>query len=83
MKKMLWLALLLSFGVPAREAVASGWRKDSSALARANSHMRGRILDFTANHGEDHRMWSPAMGQKRDLYIYLPPCYDPNLCYPA
>ncbi|MFO0969008.1 MAG: alpha/beta hydrolase-fold protein [Gemmataceae bacterium] len=82
MKKMLWLALLVSLAVPLHEARASGWRKDSSALAKANLHMKGRIVDFTANHGGDYRMWSPAMGQKRDLYVYLPPCYDPNMRYP-
>ena len=48
-----------------------------------NSCIRGQILDFTHNHGHDHRIWSPALCQKRDLYVYLPPCYDPAKRYPV
>ncbi|MFO0964154.1 MAG: alpha/beta hydrolase-fold protein [Gemmataceae bacterium] len=42
----------------------------------------GTVLDFTHNHGADRRIWSNALCQKRDLYVYLPPCYDPTKRYP-
>jgi pimeloyl-ACP methyl ester carboxylesterase len=49
---------------------------------RVQSHLHGQVLDFTRNHGADRRIWSPALCQKRDLYVYLPPCFDPNKTYP-
>jgi S-formylglutathione hydrolase FrmB len=41
------------------------------------------VLDFTHNHGADRRIYSPALDEKRDLYVYLPPGFDPNRLYPA
>jgi S-formylglutathione hydrolase FrmB len=41
------------------------------------------LVDHTHNHGADRRIWSPTLGQKRDLYVYLPPGYDPGRCYPV
>ncbi len=38
--------------------------------------------DHTWNHGEDRRLFSPILGMKRDLYVYLPPGYDPAVAYP-
>jgi S-formylglutathione hydrolase FrmB len=49
---------------------------------RINNHLHGRILDFTHNHHADHRLWSNALQQKRDLYVYLPPGFDPVKKYP-
>jgi pimeloyl-ACP methyl ester carboxylesterase len=54
----------------------------SRHLDRVNAKLHGRVVDFTHNHGADHRIWSPALGQKRDLYVYLPPGFDPNRRYP-
>lgn len=45
--------------------------------------LAGRLVDHTSNHGGDRRIWSAALGQRRDLYVYLPPGYDPNLRYPV
>lgn len=47
-----------------------------------NLNLQGQLLDFTHNHGHDRRIWSPALGQCRDLYVYLPPGYCPNKKYP-
>ena len=51
-------------------------------LDRLNSELQGKVLDFTANHGADNRIWSEALGEKRDMYVYLPPGYDPRQAYP-
>jgi S-formylglutathione hydrolase FrmB len=40
------------------------------------------VLDFTHNHGADRRIYSQALCGKRDLYVYVPPGYDPNKKYP-
>jgi S-formylglutathione hydrolase FrmB len=48
-----------------------------------NRELAGQVLDFTANHGQDRRIYSPALGEKRDLYIYLPPGYDGQRQFPA
>src|SRR5262245_2098911 len=51
-------------------------------LGRVQRRLCGQMLDFTRNHGADHRIWSPALCQRRDLYVYLPPGYDPAKKYP-
>ncbi|MBI3409027.1 MAG: hypothetical protein HY040_11825 [Planctomycetes bacterium] len=51
-------------------------------VQRINSHIQGQLLDFTNNHGHDRRIWSPALGKRRDLYVYLPPGFDTRKKYP-
>jgi S-formylglutathione hydrolase FrmB len=48
-----------------------------------NGSLQGSVLDYTRNHGVDRRIYSPALGERRDLYVYLPPGYDPRHTYPA
>jgi enterochelin esterase-like enzyme len=51
-------------------------------LASLNSKLRGHIVDVTNNHGRDNRFLSPALGTRRDMYVYTPPGYDGQKPYP-
>lgn len=51
-------------------------------LHRINREIGGQVLDFTRNHGCDRRIWSQSLCEKRDMYVYLPPGYDPSRRYP-
>jgi S-formylglutathione hydrolase FrmB len=74
------LTLAVFLVIPAG-ACAAGPRGDE--LARLNERIGGRVLDYTANHGADRRIFSPALRQRRDLYVYLPPNFDPAQRYPV
>jgi pimeloyl-ACP methyl ester carboxylesterase len=58
-------------------AVLGHWKLDC-----VNADLHGQVVDFTHNHGHDQRIWSSALCQKRDLYVYLPPGFDPQRQYP-
>ncbi len=47
-----------------------------------HTSLRGKLLDFTHNHGIDRRMFSRSLFQKRDLYVYLPPNFSKDEQYP-
>jgi hypothetical protein len=51
-------------------------------IDRVNQRLSGVVIDYTNNHGSDHRIFSPILGMPRDLYVYLPPGYDPHRAYP-
>jgi S-formylglutathione hydrolase FrmB len=68
---------VLSLVMPARAQLLS-----NRGLVRKNQNLAGRILDFTGNHGEERRLYSPILGMRRDLYVYLPPGYTPSKAYP-
>jgi len=55
---------------------------DMVSLEHLNRKLDGRVVDHTWNHGADCRIYSPILGRPRDLYIYLPPGYDPSVAYP-
>jgi S-formylglutathione hydrolase FrmB len=69
--------LLATAVVPARAQVF-----DLVNLDHLNSKLHGRVIDFTKNHGADRRLCSSILGRPRDLYVYLPPGYDPAVAYP-
>src|SRR5438309_2333564 len=51
-------------------------------LRQLNGQLAGRVDDYTANHGQDNRLWAASLGQKRDVYVYVPPGYDAAKRYP-
>ena len=51
-------------------------------IDRLNRELGGRVIDLTRNHGVDRRLFSRALGEKRDMYVYVPPNYDPRKQYP-
>lgn len=40
-------------------------------------NLKGELIDLTNENGKDNRIWSDTLGAYRNLYIYLPPDYDP------
>lgn len=48
-----------------------------------NRRLAGQVVDHTANHGVDRRIYSKSLGQYRDIYVYLPPGFDPESRYPV
>jgi len=70
--------LLISLLVPAE----AGWPGHRHALDRVAARLCGQLIDHTHNHGADRRIWSAALCQRRDLYVYLPPGFDPSRRYP-
>jgi S-formylglutathione hydrolase FrmB len=71
------LIVLASWAATARSQVF-----DLVNLDRLNGKLCGRVVDHTWNHGQDRRIYSPILEMKRDLYVYLPPGYDPAVAYP-
>ena len=51
-------------------------------VVHLNEKISGSVIDFTNNHRVDRRFYSPALEQKRDMYVYVPPGYDPKERYP-
>src|SRR5258708_37578964 len=51
-------------------------------IRQLNARLAGHVDDYTTNHGPDNRIESPSLGQKRDIYVYVPPGYDPAKRYP-
>lgn len=78
------LAMLASLTVAIGLLPATGMRPRTwTSISRVNRKLCGQLIDYTRNHFCDRRMWSNALCQKRDLYVYLPPCFDPNRRYPG
>jgi S-formylglutathione hydrolase FrmB len=78
MLRLVAVALLIASASLPAEAQLFNWVN----LDRLNRRLDGRVVDYTANHGRDRQIFSPILGMKRDLYVYLPPGYDPKLAYP-
>jgi S-formylglutathione hydrolase FrmB len=80
---MHWLALGFVLVLPVPSAQARDWfGRGRRELEATNTRLHGQVIDYTHNHGADNRIWSETLGEKRDLYIYLPPGFDPAKQYP-
>lgn len=77
------LALLLATAALALPPGPVAHLLTAGKFQRVNAGLAGQLLDFTDNHGADNRLWSPALGAKRSVYVYLPPGYDGVRCFPA
>ena len=58
----------------------SGERLATAAFASRQSGCQ--VLRQAHNHGADNRIPSAILGQRRDLYVYLPPEFRPDCRYP-
>jgi pimeloyl-ACP methyl ester carboxylesterase len=77
-----WIALVgLSLLSPA-SASAQFKIVGRKGLDQLNAQLQGQVVDHTNNHGTDKRIYSCALQEKRDLYVYLPPGFDPAKRYP-
>ncbi len=72
----------LALAWPPADACATGKLKAKVHMALLDLHLCGKLVDYTANHCHDRRIWSRSLYQCRDLYVYLPPGYDPKQAYP-
>jgi hypothetical protein len=80
-----WIAAvgLLALTAPA-PAIVNAFRICSKhQVDNLNKTLAGSVLDYTDNHGTDRRIWSATLGEKRDLYVYLPPGYDGRTPFPV
>src|SRR5262249_52675500 len=82
MKYLRWCLLAVALLASLECAPADSILTPTPNLNRVNKRLFGVIIDHTHNHGHDRRIWSPALCERRDLYVYLPPGFDPRLCYP-
>ena len=81
MKKLGWIIAGAALCLLGLEGRGAGLKKRNE-IERVNQCIQGQVLDFTHNHGPDRRIWSAALCQKRDLYVYLPPGFNPQKKYP-
>jgi S-formylglutathione hydrolase FrmB len=72
---LLAVASLVVGGVPASAQF-------HGTVDKINAQIRGTLVDFTHNNGCDRRVYSSALCTCRDMYVYLPPNYDPHGQYP-
>ncbi|MCE9529946.1 MAG: hypothetical protein K8T89_02210 [Planctomycetes bacterium] len=76
------LVVSISFLSPAMSFAGPWTICTKYEVVRLNTKLHGCVLDYTDNHRKDNRIWSESLCSKRDLYVYLPPGYDPAERYP-
>ena len=81
MKRTVWIGVVLASLAVCAPARAH-FIRNLFVLDRVNKRIAGHVVDYTHNHIRDNRIWSKALNEKRDLYVYLPPNYDPHKQYP-
>jgi S-formylglutathione hydrolase FrmB len=76
-----WLAPVLALLAGVAPAAAN-FIPHPFELGRLNRRLSGQVIDYTRHHGSNRRIWSEALHEGRDLYVYLPPHFDPHKRYP-
>ena len=71
------LGIIVTLVLVAAPTVRAGDR-----VARFNRGLCGQVIDHSRNCGRDNRIYSEILGECRDMYVYLPPGYDPSRSYP-
>jgi hypothetical protein len=56
-----WAWILVVCLFPWHQASATGWRKENNDILFINQKLHGVVIDHTANHGRDNRIWSQAL----------------------
>jgi S-formylglutathione hydrolase FrmB len=77
MRLLLGVIVVLGVNFPARAQFLNRVN-----IERVNGRLAGYVVDYTNNHQADRRIFSPILGMPRDLYVYLPPGYNPACAYP-
>jgi len=77
MRLTIAVVIVLSLALPARAQYLSHVN-----LEKVNRRLAGNVVDYTKNHGADRRIFSPILGRPRDLYVYVPPGFNPACTYP-
>jgi hypothetical protein len=72
---------LLLLGGTAAQAQPGGPLR-AAELRFLNSRLHGKVIDHTQHHGSDNRFWSSVLCRPADMYVYVPPGYDPCQRYP-
>ena len=83
MRKSLGMFLLVGAALASIAALPPLAIKRPFKLKLINRGLAGEVLDYTNNHHRDNRIWSESLGHKTDLYVYLPPGYNPQISYPV
>jgi S-formylglutathione hydrolase FrmB len=80
-KRFRWFGAVVLVGL-ALFPTPAGARDRPVDLEAVNQRLAGNVIDFTHNSGVDRRIWSPSLGEWRDLYVYVPPGFNPAQRYP-
>lgn len=76
-------ALLVVVMLATANGLLHGQSGKRCQLDKVNRALAGVIVDHTNNHGRDRAIPSQILCDRRDLYVYLPPGFDPNGSYPV
>ena len=77
-----WLAVVLATLVVGQPRAQAHLLPRPFRMDLINLQLSGKMIDYTRNHGADRRIWSESLHAKRDMYVYVPPGYDPCKRYP-
>ena len=79
MRSSFWLGVAAALLIPATCSTSAL----GDEVSKINNRIKGRVVDHTRNHGYDRRFYAASLNEKRDMYIYVPPGFSPNLHYPV